>query len=84
MIAAALALMGRIPWQAWLVAAVIALAGIYHWQAVNAAYDRGATDYKAKLEAANKASGEAADKGEAAVRACLPPRRWDRETGRCE
>lgn len=73
-----------IPWQAWLVAAVIALAGLYHWHAVDAAYDRGAADYRSKIEAANKASGQAADKGEAAVRACQPPHRWNREAGRCE
>jgi hypothetical protein len=83
-IGAALAMLGRIPWQAWLLAAIIAVAVGYHRHAVNASYDRGAADYRAKIEAANKAAGEAADKGEAAVRACLPPRRWNREAGRCE
>ncbi len=84
MIGAALALLGRIPWQAWLVAAVLAIAVGYHLHAVSASYDRGAADYRAKIEAANKETGERADKGEAAVRACQPPHRWNREAGRCE
>lgn len=84
MIAAALALLARIPWQAWTLAAVIAAAGLYHWRAVDAAYDRGAADYRAKVEAANKASTDKADRGEAAVRACQLPMRWNRGAGRCE
>lgn len=73
-----------IPWQAWLVAAILAVAVGYHIHAVNASYEAGQADYRAKIEAANKASTDRADKGEAAVRACQPPRRWNREAGRCE
>lgn len=73
-----------IPWQIWLIGILVVIAVVYHLHAVNVAYDRGSADYKAKVEAANKASQDNANKAEDKVKTCLPPRHWNREIGRCE
>lgn len=64
--------------------AILAVFSFYKWQ-VSKAYRQGQADAVAKIERANKAANEAADKGEAAALAChrKPGFRWNRETGKC-
>lgn len=37
-----------------------------------------------EIERANRKAGDAADVGERRVLDCVSPRRWNRETGKCE
>lgn len=73
MIAAAKALLGIIPWQAWALAGVLGLAGAWHWRETSAAYERGRADeQQAAIIAAGKRIAEM-EKTNESFRA-LPPR----------
>lgn len=55
MIAAAKALFGLVPWQAWALAGVLGLAGVWHWRETSAAYELGrAEERQAAIIAAGK------------------------------
>lgn len=83
-LAPAIALLARVPWQAWAVVAAIGIGGMIHWSAVRSAYQRGYGAAVTDVRAANVKAGIAADGGERAVTACFESgREWNRETGKC-
>jgi hypothetical protein len=64
----------------YVVMAGVALALIF--VAVKVIEQRGAERLQSKIDRANKAAGDAADKAEAGVLTC-PPGMWDRERRTC-
>ena len=60
-----LAIFRAIPLTAWLVAGVLVAAGLYHWRAINAAYDAGKGDATQTIIEANQ---KARDKADAAIK----------------
>ena len=79
-----LALLPRVPWQAWAVVSFIGLAGLWHWHATKRAYEAGRAAAIEMIEAANREANRKASEGEAAVIGCHRLGRvWNRETGKC-
>lgn len=79
-------LFGRLPWQAWAVAAVLAAAGLWHWQATHAAYKAGRADALADVRSSNEHSGQLASQAADGVEACYAKGMswaWDRRVGKC-
>ena len=64
----------------YVVMACVAMAMIF--VAIKIIEQRGADRVQAKIDRANKAAGDAADKAEAGVMTC-PPGMWDRERRTC-